>query len=360
MASTSKMQYTAIQVTGPVSVEPAERIQRSWWRVLIMGSTGSGKSTFIEALGLKGSSKISSNGLDGYTQAVSTYKLNHITTPGGRQIYVIDSPGFADTKISELAIVSMLQRWIKNNGFVNHIFYLMPITKVRLPGSQRKVLKTFRALTGITTARNITVITTMWDTIWGEHAAQRAEETFRQLQNNIWKDFINQGSQIARFQNTKESALSILDQVFGSTNNNSFTMEEHRERIRGSPYELNLLTDLQDRIQNLCSHIPTLRDELAQAEALGDELLKLLLLPKLQEAEADLARFQAELDEFMRLPAPPPAVPDGALSSFDVPSPRSNISSIALRFQDRPRRLFSRSIDSTKNREKLIGKGLDV
>ncbi|KAF9037268.1 hypothetical protein BJ165DRAFT_1375564, partial [Panaeolus papilionaceus] len=180
-----------------------------------MGPTGAGKSSFIEALGLKGSTKISSNGLDGCTQAVSTYKLIHVTDSDGDPIYLVDSPGFADTKISEMAIVSMLQKWMNENGIIfHHILYLTPISSTRLPGTQRQVLKTFNALTGVKAADNVTIVTTMWDNIWGEHATKRAEDNYQQLQNDIWKDFIDEGAQMTQFHNTRKSALSILDQVF--------------------------------------------------------------------------------------------------------------------------------------------------
>ncbi|KAF9034628.1 P-loop containing nucleoside triphosphate hydrolase protein, partial [Panaeolus papilionaceus] len=178
-----------------------------------MGPTGSGKSSFIEALGLKGASKISSHSLDACTQTVSTYILNNVTRRGD-PIYLVDSPGFADTKISEMAITSMLQKWIQDNGYFNYILYLTPITQVRLPGSQRQILKTFNALTGIKSARNVMVVATMWDTIYAEHVAKRAEETYKQLQDDIWEDFIQRGGRISRFHNTEQSVLSILDQVF--------------------------------------------------------------------------------------------------------------------------------------------------
>ncbi|KAF9034624.1 hypothetical protein BJ165DRAFT_1563356, partial [Panaeolus papilionaceus] len=115
--------------------------------------------------GLKGSSKISSNGLDGYTQAVSTYKLDNVTLYDN-EIYLVDSPGFADTKISEMAIVAMVQNWMRAHGVLfNCILYLTRITDYRLPGSQRQVLRTFHALTGVKIATNVTIVTTMWDNI---------------------------------------------------------------------------------------------------------------------------------------------------------------------------------------------------
>ncbi|KAF9037273.1 hypothetical protein BJ165DRAFT_1614761 [Panaeolus papilionaceus] len=303
MATTSKTEYKAIQVTGAVSVERADTEQRPSGPVLIMGPTGAGKSSFIEVLGLKGSSKISSNGLDGYTQTVSTYKLNNVTRDG-RPIYLVDLPGFADTKILELAIVSMLQKWIKDNGLFSRILYMTPITSTRLPGTQRQVLKTFHALTGVATAKNVMIVTTMWDNIWGKNATKHADDNYQQLQNDIWKDFIEEGAQMSQFYNTQKSALSILDQVFQKFIGVDFSIEDHRTIIKGSPFESNLLTDLQDRIQNLQSHIPTLCDELAHAKSQGDQLLLSTLHPRLQEAKEDLSRFEKELDEFNALPAP--------------------------------------------------------
>ncbi|KAF9043404.1 hypothetical protein BJ165DRAFT_1529440 [Panaeolus papilionaceus] len=298
MATTSKMEYKAINVTGAVSVERVDRIQVSHGRVLIMGPTGAGKSSFIEALGLKDSLKISSNGLDGYTQAVSTYKLNNVTR-NGYPIYLVDSPGFADTKISEMAILSMLQKWMKDNDvYFNRILYLTPITSTRLPGTQRQVLKTFNALTGVKTAKNVMIVTTMWDNIWGENATKRAEDNYQQLQSDIWKDFIEEGAQLMQFHNTQESALSILDAALVLGIRHLFSFEYHQKIIQGSPFEGNLITDLQDRIQNLKSHIPTLCDELAHAEAEGDDLLLSTLCPRIQEAKEDLSRFQKELNDF--------------------------------------------------------------
>ncbi|KAF9053205.1 hypothetical protein BJ165DRAFT_1446260 [Panaeolus papilionaceus] len=324
MATASKMEYKSykrIKVTGAVSVERVNNLNIDLspadnWRVLIMGPIGAGKSSFIEAFGLEGSSKISSNGLDGYTQAISTYKLNNVTDEGGSPIYLLDLPGFADTKISELAIVSMLQSWMKDNDIIfSRILYLTPITSTRMPGSQRQVLKTFHGLTGVKTAENVTIVTTMWDNIGGEHAMKRAEQNYQQLQSDLWKNFIQEGAQMMQFHNMKESALSILDAAIVSSTSKYFSVEDHRETIKGSPFEANLLTDLQDRIQNLQSHIHTLHDEVAHAEAQGDDLLLSALCPRIQEAEEDLARFQKELNDSGLLSHPP--------TPLATPSPNS-------------------------------------
>ncbi|KAF9037942.1 hypothetical protein BJ165DRAFT_1500069, partial [Panaeolus papilionaceus] len=127
-----------------------------------------------------------------------------------------------------MSIVTMLQRWMGDNDTYFHcIFYFTPITSVRLPGSQRQVLKTFQALTGVRAARDVTIVTTMWDNIWGEGPAVRAEKAYEQLQYNIWMEFIEAGAQITRFYNTEESALSVLDDALGRGTGRVFSIEDY-------------------------------------------------------------------------------------------------------------------------------------
>ncbi|KAF9044038.1 hypothetical protein BJ165DRAFT_179400 [Panaeolus papilionaceus] len=211
MDATAMPSYKVLEVTGPVSVDKVQQKRKSnGFNVLLMGPTGAGKSSFIEALGLNSAEKISSGRLEGFTQSVSTYRLNNIKF-NGHPVYLVDSPGFADTKISEMTIVTMLQKWIRDGGlYFNCILYLTPINCVRLPGSQRRVLETFKQLTGISTSGQITITTTMWDMIHGEQAMMRAECTFQQLENDIWKSCIDQGARIDKFHCPQHPSLSSI------------------------------------------------------------------------------------------------------------------------------------------------------
>ncbi|KAF9034626.1 hypothetical protein BJ165DRAFT_1409914 [Panaeolus papilionaceus] len=207
-----------------------------------------------------------------------------------------------------MAIVSMLQKWMRDNkSHFHRILYFTPITSVRLPGSQHRVLKTFHALTGVKTAGSVRIATTMWDNIEGEHAVKRAVANYQQLQSDIWKDFVKEGAQMTPYNNTEESALSILDDAFSRGTHQPFSLHNHKNIVKGSPFEANLLTDLQDRIQNIKSAIANHKSDLAQAEAEGDMLLQSVVRPMLQEAMADLARFQKELKDSSLLPPPAPS-----------------------------------------------------
>ncbi|KAF9044925.1 hypothetical protein BJ165DRAFT_1317976, partial [Panaeolus papilionaceus] len=216
------------------------------------GPTGAGKSSFIEAVACNSSLQISSNRLEGFTQSISTYRVKNVHQAGD-PIYLVDVPGFADTKISMMGIVSMLREWAKKTGYISHILYFMPINNPRLPGSHRQVVQMFHGLTGIRSAGHITIVSTMWDCFSGRSAAERAESNFKQLQDEIWKEYIDQKSVIIKFYNTPKSALSTLDRSFRYALDNF-----HIERmIDGSPrlgyteFGPNVYEDLQTRIQNL-------------------------------------------------------------------------------------------------------------
>ncbi|KAF9032248.1 hypothetical protein BJ165DRAFT_1517937, partial [Panaeolus papilionaceus] len=117
------------------------------------------------------------------------YRIINAWNNGGNPIYLVDVPGFADSKISVNRIVSMLKETLQAHleGRFFYILYFTPIDKPRLSGSQRRVLRTFQALTGTPSGQSVTIVTTMWDLIWSETARARAESNFRQFQDEIWK-----------------------------------------------------------------------------------------------------------------------------------------------------------------------------
>ncbi|KAF9034795.1 hypothetical protein BJ165DRAFT_1511655 [Panaeolus papilionaceus] len=249
-----RKRYEHIQVDGSVSVKLVDNNtnpeQDTWSNTfLLLGPTGAGKSAFIEALASDSSLQISSHQLEGFTQKISTYQLVNATR-NNAPIYILDVPGFADTKVSEMGIVSMLKEYMNENQFqpLDQILYLMPINNPRLPGSHRKTLKTFQALTVVQAARGVVIVTTMWNCVWGNSATKRAEATFTQLQDIIWKDYIEHGSRIVKYQNTQESALSVLSAAFDKVSGLTFKfrdMEGSSRILRGTAFASNIYDDLQ-------------------------------------------------------------------------------------------------------------------
>ncbi|KAF9034844.1 hypothetical protein BJ165DRAFT_666679 [Panaeolus papilionaceus] len=282
----------------------------------LLGPTGSGKSSFVEAIASNPSLGLSSDKLEGFTQSVSIYQVIN-AVPYNHPLYLVDVPGFADSKISAMSVVSMIKDMIQTspNLLVFNILYHTPINNPRLPGSQRQVLRTFEALTGSGSAKNITVVSTMWDSICNENSKRRAERNFSQLRGEIWVDYIARGANIVKFYNTPESAFTILDSAYdrsgwyGAFNiHNSINLP-----LQVTSFAPHIHRDLQTRIQELQMQQANIQLELQTVTEQLDEELKAILVSQLKEVQTLITKFEEELSELGtpadRLAALGPALP---------------------------------------------------
>ncbi|KAF9050627.1 hypothetical protein BJ165DRAFT_1011179 [Panaeolus papilionaceus] len=273
-----------LEVTGDISIEPVTgRIPRDPfpYLYLIMGPTGAGKSSFIEALA-------------GESQQLSISK----DQLAGRQVYLLDTPGFSDSKISEVEIMDMVRKWMNDSGFtfIDRILYLTPISETRLPGSRRRtieMLKQLLAANGDLPA--VMFVTTMWDTLHNECTRTRAESNFAQLRDQICKDFFGRNEvSITRFMNTRNSALEMLDGFL------HIPADAFSEPI--SSVFPNLYQDLHQRIEGALQAKQMIDSELAQPEAHCNTDLRAILEQNQRENHETLSKFISQLIDFKPLP----------------------------------------------------------
>ncbi|KAF9047931.1 hypothetical protein BJ165DRAFT_1127646 [Panaeolus papilionaceus] len=270
----------------------------------IMGPTGAGKSSFIEALaGESGQLSISKDQLDGYTQTVNAYHLVNVlsTTPGlpsPGPVYLIDTPGFSDAKISEVEIIDMVRKWLKNNDlqYVNRILFFIPIAETRLPGSRRKTIKMIKQLLAQGNDRGtVTFVTTMWDTLHNERTRKRAESNFVQLGDEVFQDFFGKYREcITQFMNTKNSALQVLD-----VSRNAAVDSFSKPTSSASPH---LYQDLHERIEVALEAKRMIESDLAQSESQTNTELRDILEKNEREYHETLIKFIGQLINFGPLP----------------------------------------------------------
>ncbi|KAF9047919.1 P-loop containing nucleoside triphosphate hydrolase protein [Panaeolus papilionaceus] len=182
-----------LRITGDISIKPVTGAEPEIpYLILIIGPTGAGKSAFIEALaGESQQLSISKDQLAGYTQTVNAYQVVNVKF-GPDPMYLVDTPGFSDSKISEVEIMDMVRKWLNGNqfGYVDQILYMIPISGTRLTGSRRRtidMLKQFLAPTGGRDLESVKFVTTMWDTLHNEDTRMRAESNFAQLRDEVFK-----------------------------------------------------------------------------------------------------------------------------------------------------------------------------
>ncbi|KAF9035486.1 hypothetical protein BJ165DRAFT_1562208 [Panaeolus papilionaceus] len=138
----------------------------------------------------------------------------------------------------------------------------------------------------------------MWDNLWGDSAKQRADSNFNQLRDSVWKEFVDEGTQIIKFHNTQNSALSVLNTAFRELAHIEFDLEiqfQGKKQLKSTPFANHLMDDLQSRIQNLEIELASTEMDLKGASERDDDLLISTLVPKLKETERLLAKFKKEL-----------------------------------------------------------------
>ncbi|KAF9042450.1 hypothetical protein BJ165DRAFT_1529843 [Panaeolus papilionaceus] len=301
-----------LKITGEVSVERYKSVVKPfYWCILILGPTGAGKSSFIEAVAGEGQSLgISMDQLAGFTQEVTAYEVKNAKVQLAehlkfRSLYLIDAPGFSDSKISELEILTKVKQWMRDYGvnWLGGVLYLSPITDTRAPGSKRRTIQMIQSLLYNTSFCHVKIVTTMWDRLSNPQAKRRAETNFAQLRDDIWKAPIRKGATISRFHNNFDSAMQILQSM------TDIKAGDHRAPLADGAITSEdasaplLYQELLDRITNAQQEKEYLQQEKLRLITNPDPLLESDVLSRLPEVKNDLAKFLGQLVAFG---TPPP------------------------------------------------------
>ncbi|KAF9490365.1 hypothetical protein BDN71DRAFT_1400132 [Pleurotus eryngii] len=193
----------------------------------VMGMVGSGKTSFVNSASgsaLKVGDNLWSCTAD--TQVSKPFQLD------GRQISLIDTPGFDDTTKSDFdvlnAIAVFLAQSYKQGTKLAGIIYLHRISDIRMGGISTRCFRMFRELCGETTFKNIVIVTNMWgqvsQTVGNAREAELASDTL------FFKPVLDKGAQLLRHDNTADGARNILRRI-----------------IKNHPLPLLVQTDLVDR-----------------------------------------------------------------------------------------------------------------
>ncbi|PPQ71195.1 hypothetical protein CVT24_010013 [Panaeolus cyanescens] len=305
----SEPSYTRLRITGPISVQPVERVEspETTFMIILMGPTGSGKSSFIERLGNMNLG-ISKDQLEGYTDAVRAYRLvNVVYGHGSSPIVLIDTPGFLDRRLPETKTLKMVRQWIKQNNVdaIHRVIYFHRITDIRMAGTAGRVLKLFRALMGDFTGPNITMVTTMWDTLWNQDQMIRAESRSEELRDLHWKwkwqSFVDEGAVITKYENKHDSAMKTLNDALGAGTRQCFGFDEYlvgELPMNRTTFGHLLYDNLMERKSSITQRLQVICDDLGIEDIDTNSALKAILLREQAEALLDLQVVDRELEHF--------------------------------------------------------------
>jgi len=137
-----------------------------------------------------------------------------IKRPSGNNLVLVDTPGFDDTHKSDIQILEIIAKWLGKtykSGFrILGIVYLHRITDNRIAETVHRSFHVFSELCGPEAAKNVVLVTTMWDELEDGDSGPVQEERFKK---NLWAAMLTRGASIARFNNSTASASDVVTQV---------------------------------------------------------------------------------------------------------------------------------------------------
>ncbi|KAF5367611.1 hypothetical protein D9757_010652 [Collybiopsis confluens] len=213
-------------------------VQRPQVSIILMGGTGTGKTTFTNLVG--GAKFLVGDGLESCTNQIQKHNFPF----EGRDVTIIDVPGFDDSSKSDIDILKIITNFLaaeyQANRRLTGILYFHRISDVRMGGASRRNYTMFEKLVGPSALPNVSIVTTRWDEGDGDDGDQEEtagaipdqreaanarlailESRFEQLRTKpaLLKSTIDGGGKMFKHNATAESANTILKHVLFSDSN---------------------------------------------------------------------------------------------------------------------------------------------
>ncbi|KAF8228363.1 P-loop containing nucleoside triphosphate hydrolase protein [Tricholoma matsutake] len=263
--------------------------------IAVMGTTGSGKSTFINLV--SGSDLKVSNHLGSCTEEVAEsddFELD------GRTLRLLDTPGFDDTDRSEFEtlkkIATSLEYQYRNGIILHGIIYLHRISDNRMGGASTRSFRLFRKLCGDDVMTNVIIVTNMWSKVSFHEGEMR--ELQLTTDDRFFKPAMDRGARIFRHDHTAPCALDILRHIL---HNNPRPLAIQRELVNEQKHicDSEAGREVNHRLRAFtrkCTEdMISLKAELQEVMKERDEKAEKELSDELQKLTTGLARAKDEL-----------------------------------------------------------------
>jgi hypothetical protein len=189
---------------------------------------------------------------------------------GGSTAWLIDTPGFDDTKRTDSEILSeiacILSAQYALGVQLKGIIYIHRITDVRYNRTAVKTFEIFKKICGQEALENVLLVTSRWDGIDEAKGADRE----RELKEKFWAYMVDRGSNMSRFHGDRDSAISLVSQLLVR---DEVVLQLQKELVdEGKDLNATVAGSyVDDNLEKLKQQV---KDELASIEKLKQDLLE--------------------------------------------------------------------------------------
>ena len=211
----------------------------------------------------------------------------------GREIILIDTPGFDDTDRSEAHVLEQIANYLHTTYTANYLLtgliLLQPINGNRITGSEMRRTQLFKKILGPNAYERVIIGTTMWNKI-AEESSGTMNAVGRQQRNDVWGDMVERGARVMRHDDNRESALRLIRELTKFNTPVALQMQEELSQNGGRIAMTSAGRQLDD---DLSVEVNNLREEIAKLQSERIDVQKEIqeLRDKLTRVEADRFRL---------------------------------------------------------------------
>ncbi|CAO2658509.1 Nn.00g062320.m01.CDS01 [Neocucurbitaria sp. VM-36] len=179
--------------------------------VLIMGATGVGKSSLVATL--SGQPVAVGHSLSSCTSECQAWEYS---VDGDHVVQLVDTPGFNDTKRSDIDILSSISNWTSlNKVTISGVVYMHRITDKRFTGASRMNLNILVGMCGEHFLPHVVLCSTMWNSLPNQQVMNEAAAREHELVSSpdFWSPIIGKGANYMRYMGDQVSGQAIIGSI---------------------------------------------------------------------------------------------------------------------------------------------------
>ena len=217
-------------------------------------------------------------------------------THNGRQVHLVDTPGFDDTNRTDTDVLKDLAyrlglSYDKKKIRLSGLIYLHPITHVRMAGTPFKNLRTFKKLVGSGNMSSVALVSTMWNA----NSGQEEEDRDRRLRETpeYWGDMIKERAHAHRHSGDRASAIKIITPLMHNERkvlNLQKELVDEKKDLNRTEAGQEVNAEMNKQREALERRIDQTKEEMSKALALKDQKW-------VEELASDQEKYQRQINE---------------------------------------------------------------